>query len=185
MVLFEFDDQTKEYICNEQWSAVAVYLKDLWERDVTDVVATLRYGCALWYILTFSANKLVVKTQKKANAKFDYEAELSRVHEFALSQFKDNVVFLAIWGRIIYATPYYFSLCRSAEEYDETRQSGAIMIQTAYNFSPENPFFYALLCSIKDETQEYSVARSQMGEVWHMYLEEDDFIGTYFLSLTT
>lgn len=188
MLIMQYEPEVLQFIRGNQWSKVLCSLNEAWEKNKNDLNTTLCYGCGLWYVLVYDV--FVYGCEFIASNQYDkvmnnHIKELSALTSIAFQKFKRNMDFLAIWGWMISVAPFYFFPIQSGETYQIAEQCGIKMIQIAHHVVPNNPVYTALYYATTDNEQMYKQAIKRMRTVWQHYFVEDDFVGTYFLNITT
>ena len=183
-MIFHYTEDVQQLVQEQNWQAAVSQLKTAWETNKRDLDAALCYGCMLWFVLMADMGGHLFPGANHQSLIQAYTKDLRKLSSYSLSQFKDDPTFLAIWGWMISLMPYYFFPCGTDDEYKEAEQRGLQMLRNAYSAEPQNIFIKALYYATTDQEEAYRAARSQMGKVWENYLADDEFVGTYFLSIT-
>ena len=154
-------------------------LKQKWENDPDNSERLITYGCALWYVINYDdlPDSLIGPDpgDKKFNA---YIRELHRLHSIVLTKPDIPAELRGCWGWLVSIMPYYFDA-------REDEQIGNDMIIQAYHDQPTSKFLEVIYASTIGDEAWYRRGRREMEPQWQQYFEDDGFLGTYFISISS
>ena len=183
-MILKYSKEVLELVHQKKWVDAAYRLMWEWHANRNDLDAILRYGCALWWLLTYDYTYVELSKDRAIDQfiRLGFEGHLSTVAELGFLNHKEDPRFQAIFGWLISIHPFYFFSIGIGDTCDEVESVGMQMIKSAYEANPNDPFYKSMYTVGIADYEAHRSARNQMASKQEYYFEDDDFVGTYFLS---
>ena len=181
-MVFTYDQDVLNEVKQENYVGALALLKQKWENAPDNAELLVTYGCALWYVINYH-NPLhpligLDPQHKRINA---YTDELYQLHSVVLSRPDIPAELRGCWGWLVSIMPYYFQ----AGSLKEGEQLGDDMIIQAYHDQPTSLFLEVIYASTIEDDVWYRRECNVMTTQWHQYFEDDGFLGTYFIAISS